>query len=152
MMFAKKKMHHKRRIANCKSPSSSHAYKKQCIDELTTVNSKLRCCALVLFILPDPVVAISINGEIKYCSIQMRSMLKHYVEDLERANIDAIIVTCLRYKIWRYIQDLVKQDLWLKLSEGVSMTQRPKENIQSISMPYEIFLDAGKLCYDGCVA
>jgi hypothetical protein len=57
--------------------------------------------------LPDPVIAIGIDGAVKFCSIQVARVLKRTLEDLEEANIMDIVVPESRGAIRRLIQDLV---------------------------------------------
>ena len=95
-----------KRISNRKSATVSRARKRQLIDVLTADNAKLRRQALILSYLPDPVIAIGLDGKIKFCSIQVARVLKHNIEDLERACIEDILVPESRGTIRKMIQDL----------------------------------------------
>jgi hypothetical protein len=57
--------------------------------------------------MPDPVVAIGVDGIIKFCSVPMERVLKHKSEDLVGANIEDLIVPGSRCAIQRLIKDLV---------------------------------------------
>lgn len=96
-----------KRLANRKSACTSRARKKALIEEMTKDNARLRRQALILSYLPDPVVAISTEGVITFCSMQVERVLKHKVQGLVGANIEDIIVPSSREAIRRLIRDLV---------------------------------------------
>ncbi|KAL7538138.1 hypothetical protein ACHAXR_008318 [Thalassiosira sp. AJA248-18] len=96
-----------KRLANRKSACTSRARKKALIEEMTKDNARLRRQALILSYLPDPVVAISTEGVIMFCSMQVERVLKHKVSGLIGANIEEIIVPSSRESIRRLIRDLV---------------------------------------------
>jgi len=96
-----------KRLANRKSACTSRARKKALIEEMTKENAKLRRQALILSYLPDPVVVISAEGVITFCSMQAERVLKHDVSGLIGANIEDIIVPSSREAIRRLIHDLV---------------------------------------------
>ena len=79
----------------------------QLIADLTSSNRRLRRGALVLSYLPDPVVALDVEGTIKFCSRQMERVLMHKLDDLVGASIEHILVPKSRSTIRRIIQDLV---------------------------------------------
>jgi len=103
----KEEKRHAKRLANRKSACTSRARKKALIEEMTKDNARLRRQALILSYLPDPVVAISTEGVITFCSMQVERVLKHNVSGLIGANIEDIIVPSSREAIRRLIQDLV---------------------------------------------
>eukprot|EP00804_Cyclotella_cryptica_P013807 CCRYP_019433-RB/>CCRYP_019433-RB protein AED:0.09 eAED:0.09 QI:1690/1/1/1/0.75/0.4/5/278/505 len=95
---------HAQRMANRKSASTSRARKKLLIDELTAANARLQRQALILSCLPDPVVVIGTDGEIKFCSVPFQRMLRHKVDDLLGSSIEEIIVPDSRQAIRQLIQ------------------------------------------------
>lgn len=103
----KEEKRHAKRLANRKSACTSRARKKALIEEMTKENAKLRRQALILSYLPDPVVVISAEGVITFCSMQAERVLKHDVSGLIGANIEDIIVPSSREAIRRLIRDLV---------------------------------------------
>lgn len=103
----KEEKRHAKRLANRKSACTSRARKKALIEEMTKDNARLRRQALILSYLPDPVVAISTEGVITFCSMQVERVLKHDVSGLVGANIEDIIVPSSREAIRRLIRDLV---------------------------------------------
>ena len=69
-----RRKHEKRaakRMANRKSASSSRARKKALIDKMTNANARLRRQAMILNLLPDLVIAITVDGKITFCSAQV---------------------------------------------------------------------------------
>jgi PAS domain S-box-containing protein len=74
---------------------------------LTADNARLRRHALILSYLPDPVIAIGLDGKIKFCNVQVARVLKHKIEDLEGASIKGVLVPESRPAMRRLIQDLV---------------------------------------------
>jgi len=106
-MRRKEEKRHAKRLANRKSASTSRARKKALIEEMTKDNARLRRQALILSYLPDPVIAISTDGVITFCSMQVERVLKHEVSGLVGANIEDIIVPNSRESIRRLIRDLI---------------------------------------------
>jgi len=106
-MRRKEEKRHAKRLANRKSACTSRARKKALIEEMTKDNARLRRQALILSYLPDPVVTISTEGIITFCSMQVERVLKHDVSSLIGANIEDIIVPSSRDAIRRLIRDLV---------------------------------------------
>ena len=106
-MRRKEEKREAKRLANRKSASTSRARKKALIEEMTKDNARLRRQALILSFLPDPVVAISTDGVITFCSTQVERVLKHEVSGLIGANIEDIIVPSSRESIRRLIRDLI---------------------------------------------
>ncbi len=74
---------------------------------MTYDNARLRRQALILSYLPDPVVAITADGVITFCSMQVERVLRHNISDLLGANIEDLIVPDSREAIRRLIRDLV---------------------------------------------
>ena len=103
----KEEKRHAKRLANRKSACTSRARKKALIEEMTKENARLRRQALILSYLPDPVVAISTDGIITFCSMQVERVLNHNMSGLIGANIEDIIVPSSRESIRRLIGDLV---------------------------------------------
>ena len=67
-----------KRVANRKSACTSRARKKALVEEMTRTNARLKRQALILALLPDLVIAITVEGEITFCSAQVRSILRSY--------------------------------------------------------------------------
>lgn len=103
----KEEKRHAKRLANRKSACTSRARKKALIEEMTKANALLRRQALILSYLPDPVIAISTDGVITFCSMQVERVLRHDVTGLVGANIEDIIVPSSRENIRHLIRDLV---------------------------------------------
>jgi hypothetical protein len=61
-----------KRVANRKSACTSRARKKALVEEMTKTNARLRRQAMILALLPDLVIAITVDGEITFCSAQVR--------------------------------------------------------------------------------
>lgn len=85
---------------------------------MTADNAKLRRQALILSYLPDPVIAIGIDGAVKFCSIQVARVLRHTLKDLDEANIMDIVVPESRGAIRRLIQDLVAAEKVAAMGDG----------------------------------
>lgn len=96
-----------KRVANRKSACTSRARKKALVEEMTRTNARLRRQALILALLPDLVVAITIKGEITFCSAQVERVLRHKIDDLTGANISDILVPASRDALRRLIDELV---------------------------------------------
>jgi PAS domain-containing protein len=99
--------HCAKRISNRKSATVARARKRQLIDELTVDNGRMRRQALILSYLPDPVIAIGLDGEIKFCNMQAARVLKHKMKDLEGARINDVLVPESRPVMSWLIQYLV---------------------------------------------
>lgn len=106
-MRRKEEKRQAKRLANRKSASTSRARKKALIEEMTKDNARLRRQALILSFLPDPVVTISTDGIITFCSMQVERVLKHDITGLIGANIEDIIVPSSRDSMRRLIRDLI---------------------------------------------
>jgi PAS domain-containing protein len=60
-----------KRVANRKSACTSRARKKALVEEMTRTNARLKRQAMILALLPDLVIAITIDGQITFCSAQV---------------------------------------------------------------------------------
>jgi hypothetical protein len=60
-----------KRVANRKSACTSRARKKALVEEMTRTNARLKRQAMILALLPDMVIAITVTGEITFCSAQV---------------------------------------------------------------------------------
>lgn len=78
----------------------------------------LRRQVLILSHLPDPVAAIGLDGEIKFCNVQMLRILRYSFDDLIGANIDDISVPSSRGAMRRLIQDMVTLANHLEAGRG----------------------------------
>lgn len=67
-----------KRVANRKSACSSRARKKALVEEMTKANAWLRRQAMILSLLPDLVIAITVDGKITFCSAQVRYVTFFY--------------------------------------------------------------------------
>ena len=81
-----------KRVANRKSACTSRARKKALVEEMTRTNAKLKRQALILSLLPDLVVAITVDGEITFCSAQVERVLRHSVDGLVGSNLKDILL------------------------------------------------------------
>jgi PAS domain S-box-containing protein len=70
-------------------------------------NVRLRRHAIILSFLPDPVVAIGVDGEITFTSMQMERVLQHRAVELIGANIETFIAPDSRADLRRMIEDVV---------------------------------------------
>lgn len=96
-----------KRVANRKSACTSRARKKALVEEMTRTNARLRRQALILALLPDLVVAITVDGRITFCSAQVERVLKHKIQDLVGANMADILVPHSREALARLVKELV---------------------------------------------
>lgn len=85
-----------KRAANRKSASTSRARKKALVEEMTRTNARLKRQALILSLLPDLVLATSLEGEITFCSAQVERILGHKAEDLVGVELDKLLVPSSR--------------------------------------------------------
>lgn len=75
-----------KRVANRKSACTSRARKKALVEEMTRTNARLKRQAMILALLPDLVIAITIGGEITFCSAQVSLVvltilaMRHFVD------------------------------------------------------------------------
>mmetsp|Transcript_86172 Transcript_86172/g.248839 ORF Transcript_86172/g.248839 Transcript_86172/m.248839 type:complete len:814 (+) Transcript_86172:233-2674(+) len=81
-----------KRAANRKSASTSRARKKALVEEMTRTNVRLKRQALILALLPDLVVATTMEGEITFCSAQVERLLGHRAEDLVGLHLERLLV------------------------------------------------------------
>jgi len=81
-----------KRVANRKSACTSRARKKALVEEMTRTNARLKRQALILALLPDLVIAITIEGEITFCSAQVERVLRHKMDDLIGANLMDLLI------------------------------------------------------------
>eukprot|EP00573_Skeletonema_grethae_P002020 CAMPEP_0201690282 /NCGR_PEP_ID=MMETSP0578-20130828/3744_1 /ASSEMBLY_ACC=CAM_ASM_000663 /TAXON_ID=267565 /ORGANISM="Skeletonema grethea, Strain CCMP 1804" /LENGTH=869 /DNA_ID=CAMNT_0048175215 /DNA_START=87 /DNA_END=2696 /DNA_ORIENTATION=- len=96
-----------KRIANRKSACTSRARKKAQIDQLMNENAQLRRLEVILSHLPDPVIVISPQGVITFCSMQLERVFKHKVSDLVGANIEDLMIPRSRGVIRKLIRDML---------------------------------------------
>jgi PAS domain-containing protein len=91
----------------------------QLIAELSASNRMLRRGALVLSYIPDPVIALDLNGKIKFCSMQVNRVLQYRLDDLIGASIEHIVAPKSRETIRRLIRDLVTAEQLAAGGEGL---------------------------------
>lgn len=99
-----------KRVANRRSACTSRARKKALVEEMTKTNIRLKRQALILSLLPDLVMAISIDGEINFCSDQVERVLKHNVDVLIGSNVDDILLPTSRPTLHNLINTLVEAE------------------------------------------
>ena len=99
-----------KRVANRKSACTSRARKKALVEEMTKTNARLRRQALILALLPDLVIATTVEGEITFCSAQVEKELRHKLDDLIGAKLDQLLVPASRDAWQSLIEELVKPD------------------------------------------
>jgi len=95
-----------KRVANRKSACTSRARKKALVEEMTRTNARLKRQALILALLPDLVIAITIEGEITFCSAQVERVLRHKIEDLIGANLSHLLIPPSRAALKSLIGEL----------------------------------------------
>ena len=96
-----------KRVANRKSACTSRARKKALVEEMTRTNARLKRQALILALLPDLVIAITIEGVITFCSAQVERVLRYKIDDLIGANLSEILVPASRPELHRLVEELV---------------------------------------------
>eukprot|EP00594_Rhizosolenia_setigera_P018611 CAMPEP_0178957728 /NCGR_PEP_ID=MMETSP0789-20121207/11110_1 /TAXON_ID=3005 /ORGANISM="Rhizosolenia setigera, Strain CCMP 1694" /LENGTH=608 /DNA_ID=CAMNT_0020640079 /DNA_START=185 /DNA_END=2011 /DNA_ORIENTATION=+ len=77
---------------------------------MTKTNIRLKRQALILSLLPDLVMAISIDGEINFCSDQVERVLKHNVDVLIGSNLNDILLPTSRPTLHNLINTLVEAE------------------------------------------
>ena len=110
LLFDARKRETKRtakRAANRRSASTSRARKKALVEEMTRTNARLRRQALILSLLPDLVVAITVDGTVTFCSAQVERILQHKNEDLVGARLPDLLLPDTRMALQGLIDQLV---------------------------------------------
>lgn len=95
-----------KRAANRKSASTSRARKKALVEEMTRTNARLKRQALILELLPDLVIATTLDGEITFCSAQVGRVLKHKDNELLGASLSNLLVPASRDIFKKIIKEL----------------------------------------------
>ena len=88
-----KKRRTAKRVTNRKSAYVSRARKRALVEEMTEANARLRRQTMILALLPDLVIVMKVDGEIRFCSAQVEKVLQHKVDELVGANIDQVILS-----------------------------------------------------------
>eukprot|EP00429_Kryptoperidinium_foliaceum_P091989 CAMPEP_0176186100 /NCGR_PEP_ID=MMETSP0121_2-20121125/1693_1 /TAXON_ID=160619 /ORGANISM="Kryptoperidinium foliaceum, Strain CCMP 1326" /LENGTH=846 /DNA_ID=CAMNT_0017524569 /DNA_START=185 /DNA_END=2725 /DNA_ORIENTATION=+ len=96
-----------KRAANRKSASTSRARKKALVEEMTLTNARLKRQALILALLPDLVIATSLDGEVTFCSAQVERILGHKPGDLVGVQLDKVLVPSSRDTLQKLFKRLV---------------------------------------------
>lgn len=99
-----------KRVANRKSACTSRARKKALVEEMTRTNARLKRQAMILALLPDLVIAITIGGEITFCSAQVERVLRHKNEDLVGANLEDLLTPASRRSLNELVGELVEAE------------------------------------------
>jgi len=95
-----------KRVANRKSACTSRARKKALVEEMTRTNARLKRQALILALLPDLVIAITIEGEITFCSAQVERVLRHKISDMIGADLSDLLIPASRAALKSLIGEL----------------------------------------------
>jgi len=111
-----------KRVANRKSACTSRARKKALVEEMTRMNTKLRRQALILSLLPDLVMAITVEGEITFCSAQVERFLRYNPDDLIGSNIMDIILPNSKDALQNHIKNLLRAEVNKLNSRTVAKT------------------------------
>lgn len=77
------------------------------IELMAQTNLRLKRESIVLSFLPDPVIAINVDGQISFANRQTERVLKYKVEELVGANIITFVDRDSRKQLHRMIKDLV---------------------------------------------
>ena len=85
-------------------------------------NAQLRRLELILSYLPDPVIVISPQGVITFCSMQLERVFKHKVNELVGANIEDLMIPKSRGVIKKLIRDVLAAEQ--ELSEAGDDTKK----------------------------
>eukprot|EP00586_Coscinodiscus_wailesii_P012743 CAMPEP_0172520702 /NCGR_PEP_ID=MMETSP1066-20121228/292157_1 /TAXON_ID=671091 /ORGANISM="Coscinodiscus wailesii, Strain CCMP2513" /LENGTH=804 /DNA_ID=CAMNT_0013303507 /DNA_START=812 /DNA_END=3226 /DNA_ORIENTATION=- len=107
-----------KRVANRKSACTSRARKKALMEEMAKTNQRLKRQALILSLLPDLVVAMSVDGVITFVSAQVERILQLKVEDVIGVNLLDLVEPSSRDALKRLIGSLLKNDDKSKKQEG----------------------------------
>ena len=112
-----------KRVANRKSACTSRARKKALVEEMTRTNARLRRQALILALLPDLVIAITVDGVITFCSAQAERVLRYKIDDLIGAKLQDLLVPASKEALQLLIKELV--DSCKRPSPGDSQLDQP---------------------------
>ena len=93
-----------KRISNRKSATKSRNRQRGLIESLLAENKRLRRNALILSHIPDAVVAIGVDGTIKFCNAQMSRITKHKEHDLVGHSIRDFLTS----GSWRPLRHLIR--------------------------------------------
>jgi len=97
-----------KRAANRKSASTSRARKKALVEEITRANARLKRQAMILALLPDLVIATTMEGEISFCSAQVERILGHSPDDLVGVNFQRILIPPSREVLQKLFSRIVQ--------------------------------------------
>ena len=117
-----------KRVANRKSACTSRARKKALVEEMTKTNARLKRQALILALLPDLVIAITVDGDITFCSAQVERVLRHKIDDLVVSKLEHILVPTSRPALRKLVQELV-------VAERAANGEVPQEEGDPTSSP-----------------
>ena len=96
-----------KRAANRKSASTSRARKKALVEEITKANARLKRQAMILALLPDLVIATTMEGEISFCSAQVERILGHSPDDLVGIQFERILTSSSREVLQKLFSRIV---------------------------------------------
>eukprot|EP00588_Corethron_pennatum_P012090 CAMPEP_0194279014 /NCGR_PEP_ID=MMETSP0169-20130528/13005_1 /TAXON_ID=218684 /ORGANISM="Corethron pennatum, Strain L29A3" /LENGTH=870 /DNA_ID=CAMNT_0039023357 /DNA_START=292 /DNA_END=2904 /DNA_ORIENTATION=+ len=91
---ARRREHKKtaKRVANRKSACTSRARKKALVEEMTRTNARLKRQAQILSLLPDLVMATTVDGTITFSSAQVENVLRYDADDLMDVKFETLVV------------------------------------------------------------
>eukprot|EP00538_Stauroneis_constricta_P000407 CAMPEP_0119549162 /NCGR_PEP_ID=MMETSP1352-20130426/2929_1 /TAXON_ID=265584 /ORGANISM="Stauroneis constricta, Strain CCMP1120" /LENGTH=943 /DNA_ID=CAMNT_0007594651 /DNA_START=546 /DNA_END=3377 /DNA_ORIENTATION=+ len=119
-----------KRVANRKSACTSRARKKALVEEMTKTNARLRRHALILSLLPDLVVAITLDGEITFCSDQVQRVLRHDAKDLIGAHLERLVVPSSRETLATLVKDLVDSQPPSSISGDINAASKQQAPVE----------------------
>jgi hypothetical protein len=122
-----------KRIANRKSACTSRARKKALVEEMTKTNAKLRRQALILSLLPDLVIAMTIDGIITFCSAPVERVLQHPIDDMVGANLADLILPSSRESLRKLVHHLVAAEEEAAASQGLSAHGKKRKSADDMN-------------------
>lgn len=109
-----------KRAANRKSASTSRARKKALVEEITQTNARLKRQAMILALLPDLVIATTLEGEMSFCSAQVERILGHNADDLLGLHVDRVLMPSSRETLRKLFSRIA--------SSSKASSSRPQQN------------------------
>ena len=124
----KEKKKKAKRLANRKSATTSRARKKAYLEEMQRINKILKKQALILSLLPDLVVALTVDCEISFISAQVERVLNYNADDVVGANMMDLLVPASREALRRLANKLLQSDVTSISTNDNSTSGNAKEN------------------------
>jgi len=106
---ARRREHKKtaKRVANRKSACTSRARKKALVEEMTKTNARLKRQAQILSLLPDLVMATTVDGVVTFCSAQVGNVLRLEVDDVMDGKFVDLVMPRSKGTFTRLVSKLV---------------------------------------------